>query len=551
MANYGPGGDVPQNLTHTEGWDERGAGVSGSALSTGDLRRKYNFGTRLSELSIAQDPFFRFVSKVGKSATDDPEFKFAEKRSFWEKRHAYVVGWSSDGAATEVTTNSILKDTSDAALAAATGDQIIKVYMASDFYTAGNIANVIGKSTQIGVGAVGTRPKHFLPNQIIRIPMTNAANSLVAKDYILAQILELDNNAADVAVDLSGGTGNYLGLAAAETVSLTCQIVKYQDDATMTALANWSASGAGYPAVYMSGVTESSSGANDGGMADIDGLRTHISGTSYVEGSSLLGKSWSDQPYSTGSGLVQTFRDEWGMTNKARATVLKYDKDEFARVWREHLIAHKWDLEQAGLFSSQGKKTIAAANLPNSDVDEEHWYTQGAVDFIANYGNVFQLDIATKTSDDFLDDMSKYMYPRYSGSKATVFFCDTSTYNWLHKLGGYFKNNVEISSNFRADMAITGKKKVFGVDITTISTPYGDMNVARNIHLDGTNVKILGINMKYVKYRPLVGNGLNRDTSIYVGVQTLENSGVDKRVDMLLTEAGYEWSMPECHVMWK
>tara|TARA_Y100000310_G_scaffold280055_1_gene299543 strand:- start:420 stop:782 length:363 start_codon:yes stop_codon:yes gene_type:complete len=103
----------------------------------------------------------------------------------------------------------------------------------------------------------------------------------------------------------------------------------------------------------------------------------------------------------------------------------------------------------------------------------------------------------------------------------------------------------------RADIALTGKKKVFGVDITTISTIYGDMNVARNIHLDGSAVKILGVNMKYAGYRPLAGNGLNRDTSVYVGVQTLENSGIDRRVDLILTEAGMQWEMPECHAVWK
>ena len=76
------------------------------------------------------------------------------------------------------------------------------------------------------------------------------------------------------------------------------------------------------------------------------------------------------------------------------------------------------------------------------------------------------------------------------------------------------------------------------------------MNVARNIYLDGTNVKLLGINMKNCAYRPLVGNGLSRDTSVYVGVQTLENSGVDRRVDLILTEAGMEWQMPEAHAYW-
>ena len=123
-------------------------------------------------------------------------------------------------------------------------------------------------------------------------------------------------------------------------------------------------------------------------------------------------------------------------------------------------------------------------------------------------------------------------------------------YNWLHKLGGYFQNNLEISTNFRADLAVTGRKKVLGLDTTTISTVYGDMNVVRNIHLDGTNIAMLGINMKHCAYRPLSGNGLNRDTSVYVGVQTLENSGVDRRVDMILTEAGMQWEMPEAHAVW-
>jgi hypothetical protein len=57
--------------------------------------------------------------------------------------------------------------------------------------------------------------------------------------------------------------------------------------------------------------------------------------------------------------------------------------------------------------------------------------------------------------------------------------------------------------------------------------------------------------MKHVKYRPLVGNGMNRDTAVYVGVQSLENTGKDKRVDMILTEAGFEYSMPEAHAIWK
>ena len=66
-----------------------GPGTATSNVDTGNLRRRYNFGDRVSELSIAQDPFFRFVSKCSKRSTDDPSFKFTEKRGSYHKRYAY------------------------------------------------------------------------------------------------------------------------------------------------------------------------------------------------------------------------------------------------------------------------------------------------------------------------------------------------------------------------------------------------------------------------------------------------------------------------------
>ena len=276
-------------------------------------------------------------------------------------------------------------------------------------------------------------------------------------------------------------------------------------------------------------------------IQQLETARCYVVGNSWGQGTGYP-ETWKDQPFSTGFGLTQIWKTAMAMDNTTRATVLKYEPNEFARIWREKLIEHKWDIETSLLFGSQ------------ATVDSVQ-YTQGAVDFILNYGNVFSGSgmggSGTKSQDDFLDDLSNFLDPRYNNANATMFFCDTQTYNWLHKLSGYFSNNLEISPNFRADMALTGKKKVFGADITTISTPYGDMNVTRNVHLDGSKVKMLAVNMKHVAYRPLVGNGLNRDTSIYVGVQTLENSGVDRRVDLIQTEAGMEWQMPEAHAVWK
>ena len=54
-------GDLVQ-LSNLATTDVSGNGPgAGASLGTGDLRRKYNFGDRVSELGIPQDPFFRFV----------------------------------------------------------------------------------------------------------------------------------------------------------------------------------------------------------------------------------------------------------------------------------------------------------------------------------------------------------------------------------------------------------------------------------------------------------------------------------------------------------
>jgi hypothetical protein len=289
--------------------------------------------------------------------------------------------------------------------------------------------------------------------------------------------------------------------------------------------------------------TTSIAGATQG--AGLETSRCYVVGTVFDKGTGYP-ETWKDQPYSTGYGQCQIFKTSMVMDNTDRATVLKYEGNEWARIWKEKLIEHKWDIEQSLLFGSQSAS---------------YRTTQGAVDWILNNGNIFQLAIATKSQDSFLDDLSNLLDPRYNNAAPTVFFCSTQVYNWMHKLSGYFANNLgsatthtsnldSSKSMARADMALSGKRKTFGVDVTTISTVYGDINVVRNVHLDGTNVAMLGVNMKHCAYRPLVGNGINRDTSIYVGVQTLENSGVDRRVDQILTEAGMEFSMPEAHAIW-
>lgn len=500
-------------------FDGRGPGTS-TDFNTGDIRRKYNFGDKVSELSIAQDPFFRFVSKVAKKPTDDPQFKWAEKRDSWHKRYAYV-GAVHDGSAFD--------DDSDMNAAKSAGD-ILKVRMITDYKNQGNIQNVFGNSTNdIKIGATGTMPKFFLPGQIVKFPTQDTAASTASDGsagadtptgYMIAKV----NSVTEYTGAGSFNDATTTSSNNPDMVELNCTVVK-GGGRYLTAPASIDDAG--------TTTIPATKRIHD----QLEPMRCYVMGSAHAEGSGYP-EVWKDQPYSTNIGMTQIWKTSCAMTNTARATVLKYEPNEWARVWQNKLIEHKYDIEQSLLFGSQ--------YTDGSNVQ----YTQGAVDYITNYGNTFSLSTATKTADDFLDDMSSYLDPRYNNSTATMFFCNTAVYNWLHKLGGYFSNNLNINSNFSADLAITGRKKVLGLDTTNITTPFGDMKVVRNIHLDGTNVKMLGINMKYCNYRPLVGNGVNRDTSVYVGVQTLENSGIDRRVDLILTEAGMEWSMPECHAIW-
>jgi len=508
----------------------------GTSKDTGDLRRKYNFGDRVSELNIAQDPFFRFVSKVAKKPTDDPEFKFTERRPSYHKRYAYVSNHGTSAPSSMAGTNATVTHGNVDA-----GD-IYYFCMIGDYKSAGNIQTIYGQSgTDILPGSSGSQPAFFLPNAVVKIPYIIAGSSnfndsegagdwddtggttdiaTTPDDYLIVKVLSVDtasvSNAAILKTEVisKGSAGADIELTSYSTYGNALDAVDISSKSV---------------ALYL------------------EKKRCYVVGSAHAQGTGYP-DTWKDQPFSTSFGLTQIWKTAMAMDNTTRATVLKYEPNEFARIWREKLIEHKYDIEQSLLFGSQGTDNDGAQ------------YTEGAVDFCVSYGNIFSGSgmggTGTKAQDDFLDDMSNFLDPRYNNASATLFMVPTDVYNWLHKLSGYFSANVQqvagVSNGAgRADFSMGGKKNVFGVDITQIYTPYGVMNVSRNIHLDGTGVKMLGVNMKHCAYRPLVGNGLNRDTAVYVGVQTLENSGVDRRVDLIQTEAGMQWEMPEAHAVWK
>ena len=497
----------------------------GNVLGTGDLRRNYNFGEMVHELSPDVDSLFTIMNALRRKPTKDSQFKIKESRQALHKRYAYVTGFRSWSGTGSVPTTGYTTNSADiSGIAVGTLDTYLALKMETDYKSAGNIQNIYGQSTgAIAVGDSGTLPIFFLPGQIIRVNVFDQAgganSNYVGTDFFNARI---------TSVETSGAVA-YLG------VIVTRAIAALSTDKYLTSFTD-----ATNP---VSTTYNVSIGLYSDSATNLETRRTYVTGTSFGEGTSYP-DTWKTTPYSTRYGNTQIFKTSLEMTGTAKAVELDIVQNEWDRLWNEKVREHKYDMASAIYWSRL-----------NTDADGAQ-QTQGIVDFVLSYGNVFSLT-TSKNQDQFLDDMTNLVDPRYNNIKSMIFTCSSTYYNWLHKLGGYPLNNLKLgvtsgsttpASHYTFDFASNGN--LFGAPISTFNTLHGPMTVMRDVHLDGSPVKMMGISLNNIAWRPLIGNGDNRDTTVYPEVLSLRNGGVDKRVDQILTEAGVEITMPENHVAW-
>ena len=71
-------------------YSQLGSVASQAATSLDQTRRYFNFGDRIAELTPMESPFFSYLSKIGKTTTDDPVFKMLEQRHQWQRRNFYI-----------------------------------------------------------------------------------------------------------------------------------------------------------------------------------------------------------------------------------------------------------------------------------------------------------------------------------------------------------------------------------------------------------------------------------------------------------------------------
>ena len=516
------------------------ASLDVSGLSTydiGDLRRKFNFGNTYTNLSFRRDPFLHLANSIKgmKKPTDDSKWEYAVKRNVSAyKRYAYVVGMdadavvSSDYTVTDATglwttftaanTNKFLLSGTGNAFADIAVGQSFSLVMAGDYKTAGNLVNKIGRTADYSLGSNGTRPNFFLPNQTLKIPLSGTITTGAVADFATVKILSIYNWSYETTAGSVWKHGVILNVRLIKAaITSTNEFPVYCGTSTIFDVSH--STGTSSIAQYL------------------EPARSTIEGSAYHELSGY-GSTNRMQPYSTEDGLNQIFKVTAMMSNRARATVLKFGGNPWQDEWEDKMREINWDVAQTAYFGEQG-----------TDIDGVT-YTEGFIPYVLNNGNQFSLTLSSKTLDDFLEDMSAFNDPRYQydlGSNI-AYFVRTDVWNWLHKLSGFQQNNAEISSNYSFDLSRKGK--IVGVDYSQFTVQGTTMNVIRDVHLDGTHVKMAAINLKAAFVRPLIGNGINRDITVYPGVKTIQNSGQDYRVDLIQGDIGFMFTSPETHAVW-
>ena len=108
-------------------------------------------------------------------------------------------------------------------------------------------------------------------------------------------------------------------------------------------------------------------------------------------------------------------------------------------------------------------------------------------------------------------------------------------------------NNTVGSSQYKLDVAnVPGQ---FGHTVTKVNTIFGNLHFVAEPLLRGVwENYCVAVDLKNVAYRPLMGNGISRDTYIETNIQ---DNGVDGRQDQIITESGLEIQLPETHAVLK
>jgi len=463
------------------------AGADVQGISIDDTRRKFNFGERVAELAPIQSPFFVYLSKVAKKATNDPVFKFLEQRHQWQRRNF------------EIKTADVLADASQIA---ANG---------SNTLAAGEDLHITCLYDEYGKISSGSNCNFVVPGIVL---------AFKADDGNVYRV-----RVADDANNPVSGTDNQSTAESGSALTAGEKWIYHETDSGITSIA-------AEACVVLDTIPVDT--------AITAGNKGQVIGSAWSEGTdSPVG--WEDKLYDR-EGYCQIFKTGMNIfSGTALATEYRGIANEFQRIWQDKLMEHKMDIEQAMLFG-------AGSTLNDSSTSAPVRTTWGILPYTESYGKIYNMSYSSSGYDAFLDAMEDFFAPESGNSGNKLVLASRKVITYLNKLGsGSFLNNSVGSSQYRLDVeTIPG---AFGHTVTMVNTIFGNLHFVQEPLLRGPwEDYCVAVDMKNVAYRPLVGNGVSRDTFIETNVQ---DNGVDGRQDQVITEAGLEISVPETHAILK
>jgi hypothetical protein len=275
-----------------------------------------------------------------------------------------------------------------------------------------------------------------------------------------------------------------------------------------------------------------------------------VIGTAFQPGSGAA-DVWSEE-IEEGFGYTQIFKTSAELAKTTMATEYRGYKDEWARIWNLKLREHKNMIESALLFSQKAYRdsTGYMTGIVGDIIKNTTLQLTGTTDLTYTAGQYFGRSVAIGelNYDLILRDFEVLNDPTRGSSpdKLTLVSPQVNTrFNRLAASAGFIPNS-NVTQNVEAFYKPAMGE--FGNNVLVITTVYGDVHLVLEPQFRGPQDRFMVfIDMEHVAYRPLVGNGINRDTYIESNIQV---GGEDSRKDQILTEAGFEVTMPEMHMLY-
>lgn len=290
--------------------------------------------------------------------------------------------------------------------------------------------------------------------------------------------------------------------------------------------------------------------SNPGSDADPGAnAKAQVIGTAFAEGSGS--PDVFSQELDHDFGYTQIFKTACEMSNTARATIYRGHADEWSRIWNLKLREHKVDIERAMLFgqrASQGGIQYTEGIVGHIMANGQSQDKEDAEQLAYTEGQAYLKTVAagSLTYDVLLKDLEVIFDPARGGSTQKLALASLPVISLFNKLGdgvGFLGDTLSTKMPYN----FNSSDGAFGHKIQKVETIHGDISMVREPLFRGLSGEFMClVDLDHVSYRPLVGNGINRDTYIETNVQAADE---DLRKDMILTEAGLEISLPETHAL--